>query len=55
MLAASDPNMVVAGLAIAGLALMAFWRILVWVRDAPVTPDPWDIETERKISEPDAQ
>jgi hypothetical protein len=53
--ATSDPSMIVAGLALAGLALMAFWRVLVWVRDAPVTPDPWDLETEQKISEPDAQ
>ena len=53
--AARDPNMIVAGLGIAVLTVAVFWRFLVWIRDAPVTPDPWDAETEEKISEPDAQ
>ena len=55
MIAASDPNMVIAGFAVGGLALAVFWRFIVWIREAPVRPDPWDAETEQKISEPDAQ
>jgi hypothetical protein len=52
--ATSDPNMIVAGLGLAGLAVAAFWRFLVWIRDAPVTPDPWDAEVEQELSDPDA-
>jgi ribosomal protein L40E len=54
MLAASDPNLLIGGFALGGLVLAALWRLIVWVRDAPVTPDPWDAEVEQKISEPEA-
>ena len=54
MLAASDPNMIIAGLAAGGLALAGLWRFVVWVREAPTTPDPWDAEVEQKLSDPDA-
>jgi hypothetical protein len=49
-----DPNRVIGALAVAGLAMVALWRLLVWVRNAPLTPDPWDAETERQVHEPDA-
>lgn len=55
MIAASDPNMIVANIGIAILALAALWRFFLWVREAPATPDPWDAEIEQKLSEPDAQ
>ena len=51
MFAASDPNMIVAGFAIAGLAVGAFWRLIVWVRDAPVKPDPWDASVEQQLED----
>ena len=54
MVAPSDPNLIVAGLALGGLLLAALWRFVVWIRDAPATPDPWDAEVEQKLSEPDA-
>ncbi len=47
--------MIVANIGFAILALAAFWRFFLWIREAPVTPDPWDVETQQKISEPDAQ
>ena len=50
-----DPNLFIGGVALAGLALAAVWRLIVWVRDAPVAPDPWDAETERKISDPETK
>lgn len=50
----SDPNMIIGGLALGGLAVVLFWRFVVWIREAPVTPDPWDAEVEQKLSEPDA-
>jgi len=53
MIAASDPNMLIAWLAIGGLMVVFLWRLLVWVRETPVTPDPWDAETDKKLSEPD--
>ncbi|MDR3457820.1 MAG: hypothetical protein P4N60_10275 [Verrucomicrobiae bacterium] len=53
MIAASDPNMLIAKLAIGGLMIGLFWRFLFWVREAPTTPDPWDAETDKKLSEPE--
>jgi hypothetical protein len=41
MVAASDPNMIIGGFALGGLALAGLWRFVVWVREAPTTPDPW--------------
>ena len=40
MIAASDPNMIIAGFAVGGLALAMFWRFIVWIREAPVRPNP---------------
>jgi hypothetical protein len=54
MFAVSDPNMIIAGFAAGGLVLAAFWRFIIWVREAPATPDPWDAEVERELSEPEA-
>ncbi|HSY18431.1 MAG TPA: hypothetical protein VK815_08860 [Candidatus Acidoferrales bacterium] len=53
MIATSDPDMLIAWLAIGGLVAVFCWRFLVWIREAPVTPDPWDAETEKKMSEPE--
>jgi len=50
MIAASDPNMLIAKLAAGGLLIGLFWRLLVWVREAPTKPDPWDVETDKKLS-----
>ena len=50
-----DPNLFIGGVALAGLGLWVFWRLIVWVRQAPVRPDPWDAETERKISDPETK
>ncbi len=48
----NDPNLLIAGVAIAGLVLIAFWRVIVWVREAPLKPDPWDAEVEQQLQEP---
>jgi hypothetical protein len=53
MIAASDPNLIIAALALGVLMLAALWRLIAWVRDAPVTPDPWDLEVEQKLQEPE--
>lgn len=53
MLAATDPNLIIGSLALAGLGLWLFWRLIVWVRDAPVTPDPWDAAVAQKLAEPE--
>ena len=53
MLAASDPNLIIGGFAVSGLVIAALWRLIVWVRDAPATPDPWDAEVEQKLSAPE--
>ena len=53
MLAASNPDLVVAQLAIGGLLLVGFWRLIGWVRNAPIRPDPWDAEIEQKLQQPE--
>jgi ribosomal protein L40E len=54
MFAAGDPNLIIGGLAVGGLALYALWGLIAWVRRAPVRPDPWDAEIEKQLSGPDA-
>jgi hypothetical protein len=49
-----DPNLMVAELVAAGLALAGLWRLFVWVRDAPCKPDPWGIEIEASLQQADA-
>ena len=53
MFVASDPNLMVAGFATGGLVLAAFWRLIVWVREAPLKPDPWDTTVEQLIQKPE--
>ena len=50
MFTTHDPDMLIGEIALAGLGVALFWRFLVWVRDTPVKPDPWDTETEQKMS-----
>jgi len=54
MAAANDPNLVVGEIALVGLVIAFFWRLLVWIRECPKTPDPWDTETENQLHESDA-
>lgn len=54
MVPPSDPNLIIGGLAVGGLLLVMLWRVVVWIREAPATPDPWDAEVEQKLSDPDA-
>jgi hypothetical protein len=49
-----DPEKVVAWLGLGAIAAAGFYRLVVWVRAAPVRPDPWDEETERQLHEPGA-
>jgi len=49
MFAASDPNLMVGGMAAGGLTLAALWKLIAWVCSAPVSPDPWDPEIEKQI------
>jgi hypothetical protein len=53
MFAASNPDLFVAQMAIGGLVLAGGWRVIVWVRNAPIRPDPWDAEFEQKMQDPD--
>lgn len=54
MFAASDPNLIIGGLAVGGLAFAGLWGFVIWIRNAPITPDPWDAEVEQQLSEPEA-
>ena len=49
-----DPNQVVGGLGIGLLVLAGLWRLIVWVREAPQKPDPWDAGIERQLEEPES-
>ena len=51
MIGASDPNILIGEIALGGLAVVAFWRLIAWIRDAPARPDPWDTEVEQKLTE----
>jgi hypothetical protein len=53
MFTAHDPNMLIGEIALIGLGVALFWRFLGWIRDTPVKPDPWDAETEQKLSSPE--
>lgn len=55
MLETSDPNLIVGGFGLGLLALAVLWRLIVWVRNAPQTPDPWDAEVEQKLQDPEVQ
>ena len=49
--AASDPELLIANLAMSGILAVLSLRLIAWVRDAPTTPDPWDAETDKKLSQ----
>jgi len=50
---ASDPYQIIGGLGIMFLFLAGLWHLIVWVREAPTKPDPWDADVEQKLSEPE--
>ena len=53
MIAASDPYQVIGEFGLAFLFLAGLWWLITWIRDAPVTPDPWDAEVAQKLSDPE--
>jgi ribosomal protein L40E len=54
MLGTSDPNQMVAGLGLGFLLLAGLWQFILWIRESPLKPDPWDAEVESKLEEPEA-
>ncbi|MDD5139644.1 MAG: hypothetical protein PHY43_05210 [Verrucomicrobiales bacterium] len=54
MIEPNNPNQIVSGLGLAGLLLAGLWRLAVWVRTAPVTPNPWSAEIEASLQADDA-
>jgi|SRR5690242_7571439 len=53
MVAAANPNLVVLAYGLAIVAAYFFWRLIVWVREAPTKPDPWDAEVAQQLMDPD--
>jgi hypothetical protein len=51
MFVVNDQYQIVVGLGLASLAVAAFWRLIVWVRDAPVKPDPWGEAVQKQLEE----
>ena len=55
MAVVSDPNLIVGGFGIGLLVLAALRGLIAWVREAPLTPDPWDAEVEQKLQQPETR
>jgi hypothetical protein len=53
MLAVSDPNLIIGGYAVASMVLFLCWRLIVWVRESPTHPDPWEADVDKKLADPD--
>lgn len=53
MFAATNSNLIVGGYAATGLALYFFWRLIVWVRDSPARPDPWETDVAQILDDPE--
>lgn len=47
----SDPDLVIGGYGVLGLVACVFWWLIVRVRNAPVTPDPWGDEIEKQLAD----
>jgi hypothetical protein len=54
MFVGNDPNLVVGEFGLGALAVAALWCLIVWVRNAPFTPDPWSVEIEESLQQADA-
>jgi hypothetical protein len=54
MFGTSDPYQVIGMFGMTFLFLTGLWRLIAWVREAPIKPDPWDAEVEQKLSDPEA-
>ena len=52
-MAFSNLELLILQLALVGLFIALAWWVTWWVKQAPVTPDPWDIDTEKKLDEPE--
>ena len=50
--AAGHAELLIANLAFGGILAVL---LIAWVRSAPLTPDPWDAETDKKLSEPEIE
>jgi len=50
----SNANLTIGALAIGGFILVGLWRLIVSIRDAPSTPDPWSAEIAASLEQPDA-
>jgi hypothetical protein len=50
----TEPEMVVAMLAVMLLVGFGICRLFLWIRDSPTSPDPWGPEIERSLREDDA-
>lgn len=53
MFGTGDPNQIVGGLGAGLLLLGGLWRLIGWIRDAPVRPDPWNAEVEQRLADPE--
>jgi hypothetical protein len=54
MLTTETSELLVGVLAVSALAILSLWRLLLWVRNAPVHPDPWDEATETAVRQDNA-
>ena len=54
MFAASNSNLVIGDFAVSGVIFYFFWQLIIWVREAPIRPEPWGVEIKKQLSEPEA-
>ena len=54
MITSEKSELFAAVLGLAIIAGFAFWRLLLWIKTAPVRPNPWDEATEAAVQQADA-
>jgi hypothetical protein len=54
MAGAHDSNILIGEIALGGLILICLWRLIAWVRECPVTSNPWGDEIEKQLCNSDA-
>jgi hypothetical protein len=47
----SDPNLIVASCGMALLAVVGGWRMFLWLRSLPMSPDPWGTEVDQQMEQ----
>jgi hypothetical protein len=55
MFGAMDSNLLVCEFGLMVVAVLLLWRLIAWVREAPIRADPWDAEVAQQLLNPEIQ